>query len=95
MGAWLYAPATPTMQAAFRKHGMQSEEILPLLALFESTAHQAGNDDRSGLLGFFLAGFGGSVLGLAILGGVWKNRFTAVRRPILESSARKVSGGQE
>jgi cytochrome c2 len=95
MGAWLYAPATPTMQAAFRKRGLQSEEILPLLALFESTAREAGSDDRSGTTGFFVSGFGGSVLGLALLGAIWKNRFRAVRRPILETSARRVLGGGE
>jgi cytochrome c2 len=95
MGAWLYAPATPIMQATFQKHGLQSEEIVPLLALFESTARQSGNDDRSGLTGFFVAAFGVSVLGLAMMGGIWRKRFKAVRRPILETSARKILGGQE
>src|SRR5690606_13053825 len=89
MGAWLYAPATPIMQATFQKHGLASEEILPLLALFESTARQSDEDDRAGLIGFLAAAFGVAVVGLAIMGGIWKNRPRAVRRPILEISARK------
>ena len=43
MGAWLYAPATPTMNPTFKKAALKAdEEILPLLALFESTARSGG-----------------------------------------------------
>ncbi len=94
MGAWLFAPATPTMNPTFKRSALKAEEILPLIALFENTARSGGEDDRSGLLGFFSLGFVASAILLAVLGFVWKNRFRAVRRPLVDSSARKVLGGR-
>jgi cytochrome c2 len=94
LGAWLFAPATPTMQPVFRKHVMKAEEILPLIALFESSARAGGEDDRAGIIGFSTIGFFGSVLALAVLGAIWKNRLRAVRRPIVETSAQRVLGGR-
>jgi cytochrome c2 len=94
LGAWLFAPATPTMQPVFRKHAMKAEEILPLIALFENAARAGGEDDHAGLIGFSILSFFGSVLALALLGAIWKNRLRAVRRPIVETSARRVLGGR-
>lgn len=95
MGAWLYAPATPVMNRTFKKAVLKAdEEILPLLALFESTARAGGEDDRTGLAGFFGAGF---VVAMALLGlfaVIWNARFRAVRDPLVEMSARKVLGGR-
>jgi mono/diheme cytochrome c family protein len=94
VGTWLFAPATPTMQPVFRRHAMKADEILPLLALLETTALAGGEDDRTGLIGFSAVGFFGTVLVLAVLGAIWKNRLQAVRRPIVENSARRVLGGR-
>src|SRR5579884_1723228 len=38
VGAWLSAPGTPTMQAVFKQHPLQPEEILALLAAFENAS---------------------------------------------------------
>jgi mono/diheme cytochrome c family protein len=95
MGAWLYAPATPTMNPTFKKAAMKAdEEILPLLALFESTARAGGEDDRTGMAGFFTAGFVAALLCLGLLAFIWNARFRAVRDPLVEKSARKVLGGR-
>jgi hypothetical protein len=73
---------------------MKAEEILPLIALFENAARAGGEDDRAGLIGFSTIGFFGSVVALAVLGAIWKNRLRAVRGPIVETSARRVLGGR-
>lgn len=95
LGAWLYAPATPTMNTTFKKAALKAdEEILPLLALFENTARAGGEDDRTGMAGFFFAGFVVAVLCLGLFAVIWNARFRAVRDPLVQVSARKVLGGR-
>lgn len=94
MGAWLYAPATPTMSLTFSKKALKAEEILPLLALFEDTARSGAEDNRTGLAGFFAMGFLVAILLLALFAVIWKARFRAVRDPLVQMSARKVLGGR-
>lgn len=95
MGAWLYAPATPTMNPAFKNAALkEDEEILPLLALFENTARAGGEDDRTGMAGFFATSFVVAILCLGLFAVIWKARFRAVRDPLVETSARKVLGGR-
>ena len=88
VGTWLSAPATPTMQAVFRKSALQPNEILPLLAVIEDAGKQGREADQSSLLKFFLIGFGGMVAGLAVLGRLWRGRFRAVRRPLVHGEER-------
>jgi len=87
VGTWLIAPATPTMQAVFRKKVLTQDEILVLLAyLEESSAVQPS--DQTQVITFFLLGLGGMVLGLVALQGAWRQRLRAVRRPLVESQKR-------
>jgi mono/diheme cytochrome c family protein len=88
VGTWLSAPATPTMQAVFRGRPLQPEEILPLLATFEDAASQGREADSNALLNFFLLGFSGMVVGLVVMGAVWRGRFQAVRRPLVRGRRR-------
>jgi mono/diheme cytochrome c family protein len=83
LAAWLFAPATPTMQSIFKTHALKPEEILPLVAYLEYTARQGGQDDGVATLNFFLLALGGTVLGLVAFDGAWKKRFRAVRRPLV------------
>ena len=84
VGTWLSGPPTPTMQAIFRNKNLQPEEIMPLLAYIEDAAANRREADSSSLLNFFLFGFGGMLLGLVSLGAVWRQRFRAVRRPLVK-----------
>jgi mono/diheme cytochrome c family protein len=88
VGMWLSAPATPTMQAVFRKSAIQPDEILPLLAVMEDAGKQGREADQSSLLKFFLIGFGGMVAGLAILERLWRGRLRAVRSPLVHHDER-------
>lgn len=90
LAQWLVAPASPTMAPIFKKQALKSEEILPLVAYFESAAKQGGQDDSAALVNFFLLGLGGMVIGLVSLDAVWKRRFRAVRRPLVQKARRKV-----
>lgn len=83
LSAWLVSPATVTMQPVFRKHPLEAEEILSLVAYFEDSAKQVGDDDSVAPLTFFLMGLGGMVLMLGLFDVLWKNRFRAVRRPLV------------
>ena len=84
MGAWLYAPATTTMAPLFREHPLEEDEILVLLAAFESAASEPDEDQSANLLSFLLLALGGTVLALAICDWIWKRRSLSVRAPIVE-----------
>ena len=88
MGAWLFAPATPTMGSVFKNHALRPEEIMPLVALFEDAARKGGQDDSTALLNFFLAGLGGAGVALVICDAAWRNRFRSVRRALVSRATR-------
>jgi mono/diheme cytochrome c family protein len=91
LAAWLFAPATPTMQPVFKRHPLKPEELLPLVAYLESTAKAGGQDSAPGLLIFLLIGLGGTAAALLLFDAAWRGRFTAVRRPIVEAQRREVA----
>ena len=84
MGAWLFAPATPTMAPLFQEHPLEQDEILALLAFFEDAAKKGGEDDTVALLNFFFLALGGMILLLAIFDAIWKGRFRSVRAALVE-----------
>ncbi len=90
LAQWLVAPASPTMAPIFKKQALKPDEILPLVAYFEAAAKQGGSDDSASLVNFFLLGLGGMVIGLVSLDAVWKRRFRAVRRPLVQKARRKL-----
>ncbi len=83
LSAWLSAPATPTMQAAFVGHPLEADEIHALAAFFEESAQRGGEEDRSGSLAFFLLGLGGAGALLVAMDSVWRGRFRSVRRVLV------------
>lgn len=88
LGAWLAAPATPTMASVFKQHALKPDEILPLLAFFENAAKGGGQDDSNAPMTFFLLGIGGSGLALVAINAAWKRRFHGVRRSLVENARR-------
>jgi mono/diheme cytochrome c family protein len=89
LGAWLTAPATPTMLPTFRDHPMDVDtEILPLVAWFEHTARtEQEATGKAGLALFFLLSIVGTGALLALGGRIWSYRFRAVRRPLTQRSS--------
>lgn len=80
LAAWLSAPATPTMLPIFKKHPLQPEEVLALVAFFEQSAKEGHDDDSPSALRFFLLGLAGAGAGLAVFDAIWRRRFRGVRR---------------
>lgn len=83
LAAWLAAPPTPTMQPIFKQHPLRSEEIIPLVAYLEDAARKGGEADSLDPLKFFLLGMTVTVGSLVVFQAVWKNRFRAMRRPLV------------
>lgn len=90
LGAWLSSPATPTMQSVFKKQPLDPEEVLALTAFFQSTLQRTPENASTARLNFVLIGLGGALLSLSIFDVVWRRRFRAVRRPLVESSKAEI-----
>lgn len=83
--AWLSNPPSATMKPIFARHPLQPAEISALTAFFEQTSKEAGAADAGTYrLRLALFGLGGAVVGLIILGLVWKRRIRGVRRALVE-----------
>lgn len=86
--AWLQSPATPTMQAVFRRSPLDPAEVRPLVALFQDAAQQPGASDPAGTRFSFAAfGLGGTGFLLLLFGFLWRKRFRAVRSPLVHETA--------
>jgi len=85
LSVWLSAPATPTMQSVFNQKSLEPEEILALVAYFQSTLQRSPVDASTARLNFVLIGLGGTLLVLGLFDVVWNKRFRAVRRPLVQS----------
>jgi mono/diheme cytochrome c family protein len=89
LSAWLFAPATITMQPVFKAKPLTPAEIPPLVAFFESSAQGGGvQADTVGLVYFFLMALGGTCLGLVFFETAWKNRLRTVRQALILKSRR-------
>jgi mono/diheme cytochrome c family protein len=86
LSAWLYAPATTTMQPVFKNYPLTPAEILPLVALFESSAQSGTQPSSVGLVYFFLLALGGTCLGLVFFETTWKHRLRTVREALVLKS---------
>lgn len=91
VAAWLSSPPTETMRSVFRNHQLEEEEVRQLSMFFESVAGQTGYnlDDSTVWMVMILLGLVSGALGLAAFGGLWKDRFRAVRRPLVNETRKQ------
>ena len=85
LSAWLMAPGTETMQPVFKNHPLKEDEIHALVAFFESTAAQRPATASASRVAFLLIGLAGAAAWVFVFDVIWKQRFHAVRRPLVES----------
>lgn len=85
LGAWLSAPATPTMQTVFRQTRLADADLEPLLAFFEDAARRRAEADAVTPLTFFLLGLGGAALGAVVMDLTWLHRLRSVRRRLVDA----------
>ena len=84
LSAWLGAPGTETMLPIFKDHPIQPDEIHALVAYFESTAAERPANPAVSRVAFLLMGLTGAALFVFLFDVIWKRRFHAVRRPLVE-----------
>lgn len=89
LGAWLMAPATETMQPVFKNHPLEAEEIHALTAYFEGAADQTEADASVNRIAFLLMGLATAAATIFVFDSIWKGRFHAVRRPLVEGVSRR------
>jgi mono/diheme cytochrome c family protein len=83
LGAWLAAPPSPVMQPLFIGHELNEDEILALVAYLKAAAEQGEREADSASLTFILLGIGVCAGLLVVFDLAWRNRFRAVRRPLV------------
>jgi mono/diheme cytochrome c family protein len=91
LSTWLTAPATPTMQSLFKPHPLEAEEVLSLVAFFESTLQRNPEDPSTARLNFVLVGLCGAMLCLVFFDVVWNKRLKSVRRALVQEKRMEVS----
>jgi len=84
LATWLSAPATPTMQSVFKKQALEGEEILALVAYFQSTLARNPEDVSAERLNFILIGLAGALIVLGLFDVVWNKRLRTVRRALVQ-----------
>jgi mono/diheme cytochrome c family protein len=85
LSAWLMAPATETMQPAFKNHPLTADEIHALVAYFEQLAPHSEADGSAGRAAFLLLGLATACGFVFALDAAWKRRFRDVRRTLVRT----------
>jgi len=89
LGAWLMAPPSPVMAPVFQRHPLEEEEVLGLVAFLQEESRRAGVEPVQGReVDLLLAGSSLAALVLVAFDFLWRRRYRATRRPLLESTRR-------
>jgi mono/diheme cytochrome c family protein len=91
LDSWLRTLPAPTMQPVYKRQRFTDEEVRSLVAYFTETGTRGREDDGVAPLNFFLIGLGGAALALWGFDALWRRRFRAVRRPLVDGAA---NGGE-
>ncbi|MEE8577134.1 MAG: hypothetical protein V3T31_07745 [candidate division Zixibacteria bacterium] len=91
ISAWLSSPPTETMRSVFKDHQLEEIEAKQLSMFFESVSGRVGYnlDSTTFWILLVLSGLGGGALGMFAFGGLWRNRFRAVRRPLINETKKQ------
>ena len=89
LSGWLSGPPTPTMRATFQEAPLNPEEITSLVAFFQYQAETNPPERAAPFVNFLLFGLGGTAVLLVAFDQVWRRRFRAVRRPLVQKVTRR------
>ena len=95
LSAWLMAPATATMQPIFRNRPLEAEEIHALAAYFDEAARHSEADASVDRMSFLLLGLGLAAVVIFLFDSLWKKRFHAVRRTLVDDEIREIHCGPD
>jgi mono/diheme cytochrome c family protein len=87
VSAWLGSPPTPTMRATYNGRALRDNEVRELVAYLKSAGAQTNVHAEAGgkwpAASFLLISLAGGLGVLGLMELFWKNRFRAVRRPLV------------
>ncbi|REJ96446.1 MAG: cytochrome c [Planctomycetota bacterium] len=87
---WLADPPSPNMKAAFRDHRLTADEVHALVAYFEDASKRGtAAQPVVARIAFLLSGLAGAVVLIFSFDAIWKRRFHAVRRPLVDANATR------
>ncbi len=89
LSAWLSAPPSQVMAPVFRERPLDGEEILPLLAFLKNETEEDSPEYKAALVNFLLFGLVGAIAVLVLFDLLWRKRFRAVRRPLIEQTYQR------
>ena len=93
LSAWLASPPSLVMQPVFKKHPLEGDEVLALVAYMKASAESGRAEARPATLEFLLAGFGGSAFLLLLFDFLWRKRYRATRRPLVSRGRHRATIG--
>ncbi|MFN0006701.1 MAG: c-type cytochrome [Planctomycetota bacterium] len=83
LAAWLSSPPSLTMQPVFQRRPLDGEEILALVAYLKAAAETGETEAPSTSFAFVIAGIAATAALLVAFDFLWRNRFRAVRQPLV------------
>ena len=84
IAAWLSNPSSETMSPIYKKHPIDEDEVLPLVAFLKNKAEGKDIVSDAHDFNFMIFGFIGLALCLVLFDLAWGNRLRAVRKPMVK-----------
>jgi mono/diheme cytochrome c family protein len=94
LSVWLSAPSTPVMRTVYRRSPLATDEIHSLAAFLDHRANAyapAPAIVRAAPLSFLGLGLATTIVGFVLIGIAWRDRFRAVRRPLVRSAGERAA----
>ena len=84
IAAWLSNPSSETMSPIYKKHPIDEDEVLPLVAFLKNKAEGKDIVSDAHDFNFMIFGFIGLAICLVLFDLAWGNRLRAVRKPMVK-----------
>lgn len=84
IAAWLSNPSSETMSPIYKKHPIDEDEVLPLVAFLKNKAEGKEIVSDAHDFNFMIFGFIGLAICLVLFDLAWGNRLRAVRKPMVK-----------
>jgi mono/diheme cytochrome c family protein len=84
IAAWLSNPSSETMSPIYKKHPIDEDEVLPLVAFLKNKAEGKDIVSNAHDFNFMIFGFIGLAICLVLFDLAWGNRLRAVRKPMVK-----------
>jgi mono/diheme cytochrome c family protein len=85
LSAWLMAPATETMLPIYKNRPLSEKEVHALVAYFEASSGESAVNSTTSRIAFLFTGLVGAAAIVFLLDAIWKRRFHAVRKTLVEA----------